>query len=295
VETPDQVRLKADATYCPGHVRYTRHVFPANADRILASLRPSDVVVDIGGWAQPFTRANYVVDLMPYETRGVFGRIGPEQEHFSKGTWLHHDLCTDPLPFADKSVDFIICSHTLEDVRDPIRICREMTRVAKHGYIETPSRRMETIRNLEHRGYPGYYHHHWLVEMENGAVTFRFKTWLMCASWRYTFPRSYLRDLRPEDRVTWLFWDDSFTYREIVQLGEDNVAAELEAFVRAHRPYPAWRYGLERFRPDLRKRVKRALKGTTRFRGVADRLLGRQIHVADEERFWKDIPDHESK
>lgn len=270
-------------------------MFPANAAKILDSLSPTAVVVDIGAWAQPFTRANYVVDLMPYETRGVFGRIGPEREHFSRETWLRLDLCTDPLPFEDKSIDFIICSHTLEDVRDPIRICREMVRVAKRGYVEVPSRRMETIRNLEHRGYPGYYHHHWLVEIENGTVTFRFKTPLLCSSWRYTFPRAYLRELRPEDRVAWLFWQDSFVFREIVQLGEDNVAAELDAFVRRHRPYPAWRYGLEQLRPDIRNRVKRALKSTKRFRPLADRLLGRQLHVGDESQFWKDIPDHESK
>jgi ubiquinone/menaquinone biosynthesis C-methylase UbiE len=69
-------------------------------------------------------------------------------------------VCTDRLPFEDKSVDFLICSHTLEDLRDPIRVCREINRVAKAGYIEVPSRAMETIFGLEHRGYPGYYHHH---------------------------------------------------------------------------------------------------------------------------------------
>src|SRR5690242_14899243 len=134
-------------------------MLPKNAQRVLDSLRPSDVVVDLGGWAQPFTRANYVVDLMPYETRGIFGRVGPDPEHFTRDTWLKVDVCTDPLPFADKSIDYLVCSHTLEDLRDPIRVCKEINRVAKRGYIEVPSRRMETIRNLEHRGYPGYYHH----------------------------------------------------------------------------------------------------------------------------------------
>jgi Methyltransferase domain len=270
-------------------------VFAANAARILDTLKPTDVVVDIGAWAQPFNRANYVVDLMPYETRGVFGHIGPDTESFSKDTWLHVDICSEPLPFADKSIDFIICSHTLEDIRDPIHVCREMMRVARRGYIEVPSRRMETIWSLEHPGYPGYYHHHWLVEIEGGTITFRFKTPLLSSSWRYTFPRSYLRQLRPEDRVSWFFWEGTFAYREIVQLGEENVARELDAFVRKNRPYPAWRYGLERFRPDVRNRVKRALKSSTRLRPLADRLLGRRLHVTDEEQFWQDIPDHESK
>ena len=267
----------------------------ANADKILSLVRPTDVVVDVGGWAQPFTRADYVIDLMPYETRGVFGRLGPPEERFSKKTWIQLDICTDRFPFEDKSVDFLICAHTLEDIRDPIRVCREFVRVAKRGYIEVPSRRMETIRNLEHQGYPGYYHHHWLVEIENGGITFRFKTPLMSTSWKYTFPRSYVKQLDAEARVAWLFWDDTFPFREVVQLGEGNVAAELEEFVRKHRPYPAWRYALERLRPDPRARAKRLLRNTRRFRKIADRLLGRQIFVADEDRFWRELPDHESK
>ena len=191
-------------------------MLPRNADRVLHRLKPSDVVLDIGGWAQPFTRANYIVDLMPYETRGVFDRIGGEHEHFTKETWLRVDICTDPLPFADQSIDYVICSHTLEDIRDPVKLCKEMNRVANAGYVEVPSRRMETIRNLEHRGYPGYYHHHWLVDIADNLVTFRFKTPLLSSSWRYTLPRSYRRCLGPEDRVSYLFWEGSFDYREVV-------------------------------------------------------------------------------
>jgi hypothetical protein len=107
---------------------------------------------------------------------------------FRADTWLQIDVCVSPLPFADKSVDFLICSHTLEDIRNPIWLCQEINRVAKRGYIEIPSRRMESIRNLEHRGYPGYYHHRWLVEVEGHDVVFRFKTPLMSSSWKFTLP-----------------------------------------------------------------------------------------------------------
>ena len=267
----------------------------ANAERTLVTLRASDVVIDIGGWAQPFTRADYVVDLMPYDTRGIFGTIGTGAERFTRERWLNVDICSQPLPFEDKSVDFVVCSHTLEDIRDPIHVCREMNRVAKRGYIEVPSRRMESIWSLEHKGYPGYYHHHWLVEVDGDQITFRFKTPLMCSSWRYTFPRSYVRRLAPEDRVSWLFWDGSFRAREVVQLSEGRVAEELAAFIRRYSVYPNWRYAAERLRPNLRQRAKRALKRTTRFRAVADRLLGRKIVVPDEESYWASLGDHESR
>jgi hypothetical protein len=32
----------------------------------------------------------------------------------------------------------VICSHTLEDIRDPLWVCSEMIRIGKAGYIELP-------------------------------------------------------------------------------------------------------------------------------------------------------------
>ena len=62
-----------------------------NVERILASLSPDDVVLDIGGWARPFNRANAVLDAEPYETRGYYGASLPAQggtiEHCSAATW----------------------------------------------------------------------------------------------------------------------------------------------------------------------------------------------------------------
>ncbi len=269
-------------------------MFAPNVEQVLQSLSSTDLVVDVGGWAQPFARADIVVDLMPYQTRGVFGTLGSGPERFSVATWRQIDVCVSPLPFADKSIDFLICSHTLEDIRDPIWLCKEINRVAKRGYIEVPSRRMESIWGLEHPGYPGYYHHRWLVDVQGDELTFRFKTPLMTSSWRFVLPRSYRRGLKAEDRVSWLFWDRAFRYREVIQISEDKVADELAAFVRSLAVYPEWRYTLERLRPRPRARAKRFLKRTKRFRPLADRLLGRQIFM-DEEKLWASLPDHESR
>ena len=45
-----------------------------NSDAIMEMLKASDLVLDIGGWAHPFNRANYVMDAEPYETRGYYNR-----------------------------------------------------------------------------------------------------------------------------------------------------------------------------------------------------------------------------
>ena len=90
----------------------------SNVDRVLRLLKPGDTVVDIGGWARPFNRANYVIDSEPFETRGYLAPAMPAQgglvEHFRKDTWIQRDICErTPLPFDDKSIDFVMCSHTL--------------------------------------------------------------------------------------------------------------------------------------------------------------------------------------
>jgi ubiquinone/menaquinone biosynthesis C-methylase UbiE len=43
------------------------------------------------------------------------------------------------LPYEDKEFDFVYCRHVLEDLIYPFRVIKEMQRVAKAGYIETPS------------------------------------------------------------------------------------------------------------------------------------------------------------
>jgi len=44
--------------------------------------------------------------------------------------------------------------------------------------------------------------------------------------------------MREEEKVTWLFWRDSFEFREITLHG-DAQTGELESFVNTVQPYPA--------------------------------------------------------
>jgi len=113
-------------------------VLDASAREIARLLGEDDLVLDVGGWADPMPRADWVMDLMPYETRGLYGEAGDsDAERFGPETWIVRDICArEPFPFADGEVDFVVCSHTLEDIRDPLWVCSELTRVAKAGYIE---------------------------------------------------------------------------------------------------------------------------------------------------------------
>jgi hypothetical protein len=219
-----------------------------NSAAIMQALKPDDVVLDIGGWAHPFNRANYILDLAPYETRGFYNRtfaknnpippIGGTVEIFTSDTWIVRDICAkEPYPFKDKELDFVVCSHTLEDIRDPLWVCSEMIRIGKAGYIEVPSRLWETCRGLE-RGIAGLSHHRWLIDIDAGANSIRFlQKFHRLHNWRNSLPKSVLRNLHEEETAQWLFWNGSFEFREDMIYGEEEQLREMEGFVKQHRPY----------------------------------------------------------
>jgi hypothetical protein len=220
-----------------------------NSNVVMSQLQPSDLVLDIGGWGHPFNRANYVMDQETYETRGYYNRtfaknnpippIGGTVEYFTRDTWIQRDICAhEPYPFADKEFDYVICSHTLEDVRDPLWVCSEMIRIGKRGYIEIPSRIWESCRGFE-TGIVGLAHHRWLIDINGNEISFTMKFHSIHGHWRRSLPRNVARGLAEEKAVQWLFWNDSFSFREITMHGDAQVRS-LEDFVKSVKPYPAW-------------------------------------------------------
>jgi hypothetical protein len=228
-------------------------MFQRNVDELIAKLSPTDVVLDVGGWACPFNRARYILDAEPYETRGyyrTFGGLpfqGGEKEWFTKDTWVQRDICARaPWPFADKQFDFVVCSHTLEDIRDPLWVCSELIRVGKRGYIEVPSRESETCRGTERAGQVGLSHHRWLIDITGQHIEFLQKYHMIHAHWRFSFPASHARSLAADRRVQWLWWEGSFSFSEKTIHGVDALEAELADYVQRVRPYPSWLLSLDR-------------------------------------------------
>lgn len=245
-------------------------MFAKNVETILSQIKPDDLVLDLGGWAQPFTRANFVLDIAPYETRGWYGKIGAPasmggtKEYFTSSSWFQLDLCSrQPYPFADKYIDYVICSHVLEDVRDPLWICSEMVRIGKRGYIEVPSRLVESIFSPA-TGTVGASHHRWLVTIEHNKISFEMKYHLIHRRGLH-LPNYTLGLLKPEQTVQWLFWTDSFEFEEAaVALGEEEIKQRLQDFVEANQPASSWGYRVgwevKRWLRPLRQNLKRRLK-----------------------------------
>lgn len=167
--------------------------------------------LDVGGGSNTFYRANYVIDILPFDERRPF--FGGERKYFSKKTWIEKDICDGNWPFKNKQFDFVICSHVLEDIRDPLKVCKEMIRVGKRGYIETPSRLCESTKGVARNYITGFPHHRWLVEINNNSIIFTMK-YQKIHYWKYSFRLGFNRRLKEVFHNTFLFWDDDFKYRE---------------------------------------------------------------------------------
>lgn len=194
----------------------------ANVPEVLRRIGPRDRVLDVGGWGRCFNRADAVIDKHPYETRGTayaerlgLGPQGGASERFDASTWVCRDLCDrEPWPFPDQSFDFCTCSHTLEDIRDPLWVCSEMRRVARAGYIECPSPAFELTRGREAFVPVGLSHHFWLVEVRGDAITFLPKLHHLHGDPRLSIPAAVGAALPLDQQVTWLFWEGTFTAKE---------------------------------------------------------------------------------
>jgi hypothetical protein len=232
----------------------------SSARRILERLADDDLVLDVGGWAHPFERADWVLDAQPYQTRGLYGydraRAAPA-ERFSHETWLQRDVCArEPWPFEDDRFAFAVCSHTLEDLRDPVWVCGELARVARAGYVEVPARAEEQTVCLEHPGarWAGWSHHRWLCDVHDGGISFVHKPHFLHVGPEYHLPPEVHARLTPEQRVQQLWWTGRFDARETLFADPADLREYLMEPVLAHAP-PATRGG--RTRRALRRVARR--------------------------------------
>ncbi len=212
-----------------------------NLQAVIARARAAPRVLDVGGWYLPLHAATHVLDLNPYDSRGQ--PLDPENPaRFSAATWCVQDACVAPWPWPDKFFDFSFCSHLLEDVRDPLAVVRELSRVAKSGYLETPSRAREIFAKGRWAGLAarvgrppevGFYHHRWFVEAEGNHLRFLAKTSEILRDPSYYITRGALgRKMREEESGLGIFWEGEITAEETIVIEMDDVQRNLRAFRR---------------------------------------------------------------
>lgn len=131
----------------------------------ILGIRPGDRVLEVGGAANPFPRADVVCDLTFGATHQRNGAPGV----FRSGV-DYVEASAESLPFPDGAFDFVWCTQVLEHVPDPLRAARELSRVARRGFIELPSRTGEMMN-----GNPT---HRWVVDREGDTLVFHPRTFV---------------------------------------------------------------------------------------------------------------------
>ncbi len=111
------------------------------------------LVLDVGAGGNPYPRSDVLLDRLT----GAEHRCG--ESMMIDRPVVFGDAAR--MPFKDKAFDFVIASHILEHMAEPEAFIKELQRVGKAGYIETPNALFE-------RMFP--FHIHCLEVMESGGV-----------------------------------------------------------------------------------------------------------------------------
>ena len=120
-------------------IRINKILWPLR--KILLPVNSNALVLDVGSGGDPYPRADVVLDRLT----GAQHRCGEAMTIDRHAVYA--DACE--MPFKDKSFDFIVASHILEHMSDPDKFLRELMRVGKAGYIETPNAIFERLYPYE--------------------------------------------------------------------------------------------------------------------------------------------------
>ncbi|MFH0731783.1 MAG: methyltransferase domain-containing protein [Candidatus Omnitrophota bacterium] len=206
----------------------------------------TDLVLDIGSGDNPHPRADILLDLKLEDTDRIFTLLVDERP------FLIADI--EALPLKDKIVDFAICSHILEHINKPQKALQEICRIAKAGYIETPSETMQKICDV-----PA---HKWFIKKDDNKLILErkkrpfydadlaltvFKLWNdndpYYKIWFYAFGGFLVRH----------YWKDNIDY-EIFDFPESEICKEeFRQALRHEVKHPPQAYNVGRY-------IKKAIK-----------------------------------
>lgn len=122
-------------------------------------------VIDIGGarnqWCDECVDA--YADINPIRSSKLFFQGDINEEHIwdeiSKTNW-----------------DFSICTHTIEDIRNPAFVLQNLIRCSKAGFIAVPNKHTE-LSSIRSHLYVGYCHHRWVFTIDDADCLLIIAKW----------------------------------------------------------------------------------------------------------------------
>jgi|GEM_PF-5494925 SAM-dependent methyltransferase len=184
------------------------------------NIRPGDKVLEIGSGPMPFERADVLADKYIYDDTQRCAPIVIDRPFV---------VCdAQALPFKDKSFDYIFCSQLLEHLDNPEAFFKEIMRVGKRGYIETPNELREKFQ--------GWPFHKWVVSVDGDTLVLRKKNFPLYFGdifhdlRKYNRPFSYFCDVNHTLFNVCFEWEGEIKYRieEPVSYDENNPSLWLE-------------------------------------------------------------------
>lgn len=161
-------------------------------------------ILDVGGNYKTFDKATHIIDILPK----------PEKCNLE---YTQFDVCSGKWPYKDKEFDYVYCSNLLEDVKDPIFVCKEMIRVGKAGKIIVPSVTTECTVGIDvwpgKDKYSGFCHHRWLCFISENQIKFVIK---MPMTHIFDWTSNMTYEERKKTFYSNLEWVDSFNAYELI-------------------------------------------------------------------------------
>ena len=103
--------------------------------------------------------------------------------------------------------DFVICSHTLEDIAAPQFVSEMLCKIAKEGYIAVPSKNKELSRYID-GPYYGWVHHRWIYNKEGN----KFVAYPKLSFLEHCDHSHIVNKISPDLNEISFFWKDEFEF-----------------------------------------------------------------------------------
>lgn len=116
----------------------------------ITAIRPQDRVLEIGPGSTPHPRSDVFLELSFDGVQDKIAQRGGGLKDADFGGKPIHYYDGAKFPFGDGQFDYVICSHVIEHVADPVSFLSEVFRVGGgHGYIEYPLITYEYLYNFD--------------------------------------------------------------------------------------------------------------------------------------------------